>query len=113
MMAYPIEALQVWRLLSAHERPVAPAVPALSGDAMRTMVAGVVHMGLLGWCGAACCVLAMGWLLIASLTWASYARRHLSLQASSRVLFSSVATGVIIVFTAHYLLWVVFGVLVS
>jgi hypothetical protein len=113
MWCYPIDAFRTWWTLRQYE-PVSPRVSAgVHAGYLIDLQLGVTHAGLIGWMGALACVLGLVWLVAAGSIWARYRARSRRLNRASLAALLAVAGSVSAFFLSHYLLWRVFGILVS
>jgi len=113
MWAYPVDAFRTWWRLRPYER-ITPATPtSVPGGYLLDLQLGVTHAGLLGWLGALACTCGLGWLIVAGSMWVSYRVKAKHLDRSSRMVTYAVLGSIVAVLLSHYLLWRVFGILVS
>jgi len=113
MWCYPVDAFRAWWVLRRYE-PVRPRVPAsVSGGYLLDLQLGVTHAGLLGWLGGLACILGSVWLLVAGLLWIGYRVVSERLDPASLAVLLAVLGSVVAVLLSHYLLWRVFGILVT
>jgi hypothetical protein len=113
MWAYPIDAFRIWWILRPYEPITPPASVSATSGYLVDLQLGVTHAGLMGWLGSLACVFGLVWLLVAGTTWVRYRLASKRLDRASRIVLLAVMGSVLAVFGSHYLLWRVFGILVS
>jgi hypothetical protein len=113
MWAYPIDAFYTWWIVRQYERMM-PQVPASGSPGFVVDLGlGVAHTGIVGWLGSLACFFGLVWLAVAGTAWIKSRLGGRRLDRSSRLVLVAVSASVAAVFLSHYLLWYVFGLLVS
>jgi hypothetical protein len=113
MWAYPIDAFRIWWILRPYERIPPPATSSATGGYLLDVQLGITHAGPMGWLGALACVFGLGWLVVAGTMWVRSRVASKRLDRASRMVLLAVIGSVLAVLVSHYLLWRVFGILVS
>ena len=114
MWGYPIDAFRIWWILRQYEPVRLPASTSpTDGGYLFDLQLGVTHAGPVGWLGSVACVFGLVWLATAGVLWVKYRLGSKQLDHASRMVFLAVGASVVAVFASHYLLWRVFGILVT
>ena len=114
MWGYPIDAFRIWWVLRQYEPVRLPASGSpTDGGYLLDLQLGVTHAGPIGWLGSLACVFGLVWLVVAGGLWVKYWLGSKELDHASRMVLLAVVGSVVAVFASHYLLWRVFGILVT